>query len=250
MQHGASGRFGSSDHQQAGLALLGQRHRSLQLRPVAARGRAPPTCPGANRLTLHVLAAAAEHERHMIGERTRPPLAAAKARGVKLGNPEQAKINRAKAAARARALHQGWPRIKQCHRNRSQRARHRDTEWRRMVSGAGASRSSRPMIDRGVALPSVKVFSPAREHPLRTRFANISLRRAEFRKANFDGAARGQLCDRNVRDDFTQPSNSPDHSIKPVWRAINGAVPLAAEGHHFALELIEPAAMQDTLLFI
>jgi DNA invertase Pin-like site-specific DNA recombinase len=25
--------------------------------------------PGANRLTLHVLAAAAEHERHMIGER-------------------------------------------------------------------------------------------------------------------------------------------------------------------------------------
>ena len=80
--------------------------------------------------------------------------------------------------------------------------------------------------------------------------ANISLRRAEFRKANFDGAARGQLCDRNVRDDFTQPSNSPDHGIKPVWRAINGAVPLAAEGHHFALELIEPAAMQDTLLFI
>ena len=149
MQHGASGRFGSSDHQQAGLALLGQRHRSLQLRPVAARGRAPPTCPGANRLTLHVLAAAAEHERHMIGERTRPPLAAAKARGVKLGNPEQAKINRAKAAARARALHQGWPRIEQCHRNRSQRARHRDTEWRRMVSGAGASRSSRPMIDPG-----------------------------------------------------------------------------------------------------
>jgi DNA invertase Pin-like site-specific DNA recombinase len=27
--------------------------------------------PGANELTLHVLAAAAEHERHMIGERTR-----------------------------------------------------------------------------------------------------------------------------------------------------------------------------------
>ena len=63
------------------------------------------------------------------------------------------------------------------------------------------------------------------------------------RKANFDGAARGQLCDRNVRDDFTQPSNSPDHCIKPVWRAINGAVPLAAEGHHFALELIEAVTM-------
>ena len=60
--------------------------------------------PGANRLTLHVLAAAAEHERHMIGERTRHALAAAKARGIKLGNPEQAKINWAKAAARAHAL--------------------------------------------------------------------------------------------------------------------------------------------------
>jgi DNA invertase Pin-like site-specific DNA recombinase len=53
---------------------------------------------GANRLTLHVLAAAAEHERHMIGERTRHALAAAKARGTKLGNPKQARINRAKAA--------------------------------------------------------------------------------------------------------------------------------------------------------
>jgi len=32
-------------------------------------------------------------------------------------------------------------------------------------------------------------------------------------------------------------------AIKPVWRAINGAVPLAAEGHHFALELIEAVTM-------
>src|SRR5262244_984061 len=58
-----------------------------------------------------VLAAAAEHERHMIGERTRHELAAAKARGIKLGNPEQAKINRAKAAARAQALR---PHIERC----------------------------------------------------------------------------------------------------------------------------------------
>jgi len=49
---------------------------------------------------LHIYAALAEKERALISERTRQALAAAKERGVRLGNQRQADANKAAAAAR------------------------------------------------------------------------------------------------------------------------------------------------------
>ena len=57
--------------------------------------------PMANLLTVHVLAAVAEHEREMISRGTKAALAAAKARGTRLGNPNGARALRGRENAPA-----------------------------------------------------------------------------------------------------------------------------------------------------
>jgi len=65
--------------------------------------------PEANTLTIGLLAAMAQHERELISERTKAALAAKKARGFKLGSPQnltkEATIKAAEARRRRAAEH-------------------------------------------------------------------------------------------------------------------------------------------------
>lgn len=59
--------------------------------------------PKIDELTLQILGAVAQHERQLISDRTRAVLAAAKARGIKLGNPNFSSIrNQTTKAAHAK----------------------------------------------------------------------------------------------------------------------------------------------------
>jgi DNA invertase Pin-like site-specific DNA recombinase len=59
--------------------------------------------PHANKLTVHILAAVAQHEREMISQRTRDALQAAKSRGKRLGNPRLEDARRVAVAGNRRA---------------------------------------------------------------------------------------------------------------------------------------------------
>jgi DNA invertase Pin-like site-specific DNA recombinase len=101
--------------------------------------------PEANELVVHILAAVAQAERKAISDRTRAALAAAKSRGVRLGNPHL-KPGNATTAAAAR-------------RERSRKARQRAIELMEIVEDA-RSKGIRSL--RGIAehLDSIGVAAP------------------------------------------------------------------------------------------
>jgi DNA invertase Pin-like site-specific DNA recombinase len=85
------------------IAKLDRLGRNVAFISALMEGGADFVCcdnPHANRLMLHMLAAFAEHEREQISQRTKAALAAAKVRGVKLGNPRPLE-----ALDKARAVH-------------------------------------------------------------------------------------------------------------------------------------------------
>lgn len=65
--------------------------------------------PHANRLTIHILAAMAEHEGRLISERTKAGLAAARERGVEFGNGGQYLTSEERHKGQQTAK---WPRLR------------------------------------------------------------------------------------------------------------------------------------------
>jgi DNA invertase Pin-like site-specific DNA recombinase len=61
--------------------------------------------PHANKLTIHIFAAVAQHEREIISARTSDALKAAKARGKRLGNPKLSEARERAAVANTERAH-------------------------------------------------------------------------------------------------------------------------------------------------
>jgi DNA invertase Pin-like site-specific DNA recombinase len=103
--------------------------------------------PNAKPFELHIYAALAQEERRLISERTRAGLAAARARGVALGNAKLGAINRAAAIARAKALQ---PILNE-------------------LQGLSASQAAQELNRRGIATPAGGKWHPMQILRIRNR---------------------------------------------------------------------------------
>ena len=102
--------------------------------------------PEATRLTIHVLAAVAEHEREMIAQRTRVGLQAAKERGVVLGGPALPELNKTRqeaSMARAEAIAPVLDKLS----GLSARAAAADLNARKVPTPTGAPWSAKTPVD-------------------------------------------------------------------------------------------------------
>lgn len=127
------------------IAKLDRLARSVAFIAGLMEGKAPfVACdnPHATPLTIHILAAVAQHEREMISARTKAALAVAKARGTKLGNPDgraarvlAAEANRAGAVRYAEVVRPLAERL--TGQGLSLRAVARELEERRILTARG-----------------------------------------------------------------------------------------------------------------
>ena len=114
--------------------------------------------PEANRLTIGILAVIAEHEREMISERTKAALAAAKARGIKLGNPNGFSEDHRKAGPAAR---------KQLAQEFTQRIAH----WFEKTAHLSLREAAKTLNEEGVETPRGGFWSPSTVRAARRRMA-------------------------------------------------------------------------------
>jgi DNA invertase Pin-like site-specific DNA recombinase len=97
------------------IAKLDRLSRSVRFIAELLEAKVPIRCcdmPEANEFMLHIMSAVAQQERRAISERTRSALAAAKARGTRLGNPKLAREHaRQRAQSKAHAA-RVWPDVR------------------------------------------------------------------------------------------------------------------------------------------